>query len=257
MTEPLLPKMIEIPRGYFRMGTDSPPSQMYVDETPAVECSIDAPFAVGIFPVTMAEMAAFATNSSALTEGHRAFLRKCRKKHPLLPAIMTSWHDANSYCEWLSAETGHHYRLLTEREWEYVCRAGTESNYWWGDEFDHDKANSRRHEIDIHSFRPPNTFEDGLRSLSYLTKIDNYPPNPWGIYDMHGNTWEWVQDIYTDKRTAPEEKLPPHTSRDRPYRSHRGGSWMDPPESLRSAVRSWAIPSAKDRIISFRVARGI
>ena len=173
---------------------------------------------------------------------------------------MSSWHDANAYCTWLSRATGERYRLLSEMEWEYVCRAGTDTLYWWGDDFDARRANTRLPELGpgcIRAMSPPRSFEDAKRDLEFLVPVDTHGPNPWGLFDLNGNAWEWVADVYSDKRTNPAALLPSLAAGDTQYRSQRGGSWMDPPSMLRSAVRSWSGPSVRDRIFSFRVAREI
>ena len=254
------PLMVVIPPGSFRMGSDEAIEPMFIDETPAKTCRVDASFAVGVYPVTMEEMAAFARDSEALSHAHIDFLALEADRNPRLPAVMSSWHDANAYCAWLSRKTGERYRLLTEMEWEYVCRAGTETRYWWGDEFDGGRANTRRPDLGLERIRamsPPRTFDDATADLHYIVPVDSFGPNPWGLFDLHGNTWEWVQDVYSDDRTRPQTLLPSPAVTDKRYRSQRGGSWMDPPSMLRSAVRSWSGPSARDRNMSFRVARQI
>ena len=254
------PLMVVIPPGSFRMGSDEAIEPMYIDETPARTCRIDAPFAAGAYPVTMEEMAVFARDAEALSYDHLDFLVLEADRNSRLPAVMSSWHDANAYCAWLSRETGERYRLLTETEWEYACRAGTETQYWWGDEFDAGRANTRRPELGLDRIRamsPPRTFDEAAADLEYLVPVDRFGPNPWGLFDLHGNSWEWVQDVYSDDRTRPENLLPSPAVTDTQYRSQRGGSWMDPPSMLRSAVRSWSGPSARDRNMSFRVARQI
>jgi formylglycine-generating enzyme required for sulfatase activity len=143
------------------------------------------------------------------------------------PAIAMTQHAASKYCEWLSAQTGHYYRLPTEAEWEYACRAGTTSAWSWGD--DPAQAGEYAWFLDNANFQ--------------YQKVGVKKPNPWGLHDMHGNVGEWVLDYYHSDGYAsllagggPREN--PWVVTDKLYtRSVRGGSWKDSPISLRSAVR--------------------
>ncbi len=250
---PETPALVTVRPGTFRMGSDRIPDPMYVDEMPARRCTVEAGFAVGTCPVTAEELLSYLRESSSSSLRLRFFEDLARTRSEL-PAVMVSWHEACDYCRWLSQKTGQEYRLLTEVEWEYVCRAGTETDYWWGDEFDPERANSRHEEL-LRGRIPevPGSYSKATADLAYLARVTEYKANPWGLWDVHGNVWEWVQDVYEDQRTRPHG-VAPRLGRE-PYRSLRGGSWMDPPASLRSAVRSWANPRAKDRNIGFRVAR--
>jgi len=136
------------------------------------------------------------------------------------PAINMTHHAANKFCQWLSAQTGHFYRLPTEAEWEYACRAGTTTAYSFGD--DPGKLN----EYVVY------WKEDGIEKYE---KVGTKKPNPWGLYDMHGNVLEWCLDQYFadaylgERATIPAYRLYPRVS--------RGGSWYDDPENCRSASR--------------------
>ena len=140
------------------------------------------------------------------------------------PAISMTQHAANTYCKWLTAKTGHYYRLPTEAEWEYACRAGTATPYSFGD----DPAS-----LDEHAWH------DGNSDFKYQ-KVGTKKPNPWGLHDMHGNVSEWVldqfvPDIYATFKEAVSN--PFEYGKSLYPRIARGGSWMDKPEGLRSAVR--------------------
>ncbi len=101
--------------------------------------------------------------------------------------INVSWDDAKAYVEWLAAQTRQPYRLLSEAEWEYACRAGTTTRFWWGDEITPEKANYGE-------------------NLGKTSEVGGYPANPFGLYDMHGNVWEWVEDHWHDTyEGAPED----------------------------------------------------
>jgi formylglycine-generating enzyme required for sulfatase activity len=138
------------------------------------------------------------------------------------PAISMTQHAANKYAEWLSAKTGRFYRLPTEAEWEYACRAGTTTAYSFGDdpsalkEYAWDRANS-----------------DGKYQL-----IGKKKPNPWGLYDMHGNVAEWTLDQYLPDAYAKSPAANPWERPTKPYpQTVRGGSWNDGPDQLRCGAR--------------------
>jgi formylglycine-generating enzyme required for sulfatase activity len=142
------------------------------------------------------------------------------------PAISMTQHAANKFCHWLSAKTGHFYRLPTEAEWEYACRAGTTTAYSFGDD--------------------PAKLEDYAwffdNSNSKYQKVGRKKPNPWGLYDMHGNVAEWVLDQYDAQfyKLCAEQGVvtDPWNRATKPYpHSVRGGSWDDDPPALRSAAR--------------------
>lgn len=269
--DPAAPRMMVIRVGEFVMGTDRVEDPMYEDESPARALTIGTPFALGVLPVTMREMATFAQQSNALSMQHCAFLEQGATTDPDVPAVMTSWRDARAYCQWLTQVTGRKYRLPAEREWEYSCRAGTTTAYWWGDQFDSFRANCRSQQVrakiidgvlyqvlSMHGterrLSPPRSFDKTELILEALTVVTAFPPNPWGLYDMLGNTWEWVEDWYEEQHRAPEQWLPRLARSEESFRSMRGGSWLDPERSLRCATRSYSSPSSRDRIFGFRVA---
>lgn len=130
-------------------------------------------YAMGKYPVTFAEYDNFCELTGREKPDDAGF---GRGSHPV---INVSWHDAVAYCEWLSGQTGRRFRLPTEDEWEFACRAGTTTQYNWGDEWDPAKAN-------------------GDNVVSKTTPVGSYPPNAWGLYDMHGNVWEWTRNEWVD-----------------------------------------------------------
>ncbi len=133
------------------------------------------------------------------------------------------------------------YRLPSEAEWEYACRAGTQTRRWWGDEWDSSKANGKR------------SFEGGKTS-----PVGHYAANPWGLTDMIGNVWEWCADQYIENLSElPDDGAPYEGSRKSKlsYRVLRGGPWHVDPQELRSAVRGWNHPGLRYDLFGFRVAR--
>jgi formylglycine-generating enzyme required for sulfatase activity len=157
------------------------------------------------------------------------------------PAINVSWPDAQRYVEWLSRLTGRSYRLLTEAEWEYAARAGTATAYYWGDEIGKGNANC-----------------DGCGSewdSKQTAPVGSFAANSFGLYDMAGNVWQWVQDCYHDGYDGAPGDGSAWTEGDCRRRVVRGGSWIDLPRNLRSAIRNWDTSGYRDVDLGFRVGR--
>ena len=153
--------------------------------------------------------------------------------------INVSWDDANAYANWLAQMTGMPYRLPSEAEWEYAARAGSDTEYWWGDTLMPGQVNCE--ECDAQAPRQP-------------VKVGSYPANPWGFYDLNGNVDEWVADCYLDEyNRAPADGsayLHPNCTN----RAMRGGSWFDTAKLVRSASR-YRHPAQRSRDTwGFRVA---
>jgi formylglycine-generating enzyme required for sulfatase activity len=145
------------------------------------------------------------------------------------PVINVSWDNAKAYVEWLSKKTGKAYRLLSEAEREYVTRAGTTTPFWWGDSISTNQAN----------YNGNYTYRDGAKG-EYRAKtlpVDAFQANAWGLYQVHGNVWDWVEDCYHDSyRGAPSDGSA-WTTGDCSHRVVRGGSWNSVPWGLDAAVR--------------------
>jgi len=235
--------MVPIPSGEFTMGSPDPEPGRKPDESPQHKVKI-SPFWMGQCEVTWNEFELF-----MFPDEERKF-KETIKTDPQVdkvsdavsrptkpyvemsfgmgrdgyPAISMTQHAANKYCEWLSAKTGHFYRLPTEAEWEYACRAGTTTAYSFGD--DPSKLG------DFAWFDKNSDFK--------YQKVGRKKPNPWGLYDMHGNVAEWCLDQYelNYSRFAGGTATDPWVKATKPYpQVVRGGSWDEPPESLRSAAR--------------------
>jgi formylglycine-generating enzyme required for sulfatase activity len=228
------PEMVVVPAGSFTMG--SSPSEIAAlkkeygrhwldNEGPQRTVTIKAPFAVGRFPVTFAEWDAARL---AHKPGDRGWGRGRR------PVIDVSWEDAQAYVSCLSQRTGKAYRLLSEAEWEYCCRAGTTTRYAFGDGITTSQA----------QFQARQTAEVGT-----------FPPNDWGLHDMHGNVWEWCADNWHgDYKGAPQDGSV-WPGGDVSLRVLRGGSWYIDPDILRSAIRVRYPPDNRYYGVGFRVAR--
>jgi formylglycine-generating enzyme required for sulfatase activity len=221
---------IAIPAGEFDMRLD--------DEKPIHRVRLSAPFLMSRYPVTNQ------TYSCFLRESERTsipILHAENFNHPQQPVVGVSWDDAQAFCKWASC------RLPTEAEWEYACRAGTTTRFYFGDSLDSTQAN----------FDGNYPFGKGKKGpfLKKLSPVGSYPPNAFGLYDMHGNVWEWCQDWLAPcvqtlvQALVTDPKGPEHGH----YRMVRGGSWFDSASECRSAYRDGLGPDARSRRHGFRV----
>jgi formylglycine-generating enzyme required for sulfatase activity len=188
------------------MGSPGAGQRRHAEETPRHEVRIAYDLAVGCYPITFEDFDRFAETGGVDPSRDEGWGRGRR------PAINVSWDDAQAYVAWLGKETGQSYRLLSEAEWEYGCRAGTTTRYWWGDD--------------------PPTPERAAFDMDRSTEVGSYPPNPWGLCDMHGNVWDWVEDCWNESYAGAPDDGRAWTSGDCSRRVMRGGSWGDRPEGL-------------------------
>lgn len=247
---PDCPELVEIPSGSFRMGHSRDVGSTYTKPArPVHEVTIPTHFAMSRYEITFEEYDRFtdATGRSRLSDKGWG-----RGRHP---AVRAPRKDAIAYAEWLSGKTGHRYRLPSEAEWEYAARGGNETNFWWGDTPNPDNANYGK--------GAAGWFADGSVSgkdqWQFTAPAGSFPPNPFGLYDMNGNVWEFVQDCYHDQYDdAPNDgsaRLTPPKSElddenDLPSECSmyvlRGGSWGYNPNFSMSASRigiNWAADS--------------
>src|SRR5262249_928105 len=167
------------------------------------------------------------------------------------PAVCINWHDAREYVAWLRRRTGRAYRLPTEAEWEYAARAGTHTRYSFGDEGTALCAHGRFADVGT-----PFPWRDGCGSdAAGPIPVGQLKPNPWGIFDMHGNAWEWVEDCWTpDASEIPADGSAFSPSANCTERVIRGGSWANGPLMLRSAARRGMNAEFRENHFGFRVA---
>jgi formylglycine-generating enzyme required for sulfatase activity len=238
--------MVPIPAGEFTMGTPATEAGRNADEGPQHKVKLEA-FWMAAREVTWDEYRLFMFSQQANEKpGADASLDAIsRPTRPYVemsfgmgingfPAISMTHHAANKYAEWLSAKTGHFYRLPTEAEWEYACRAGTTTAYSFGN----DPAAINDYAV----------YESN--SNGQYAQVGKKKPNPWGLYDMHGNVMEWTLDQYDAKTyaAAPALSVMPWVPSKTPYpHVARGGSWSDPPEKLRCGARAASDPSWKQQ----------
>jgi formylglycine-generating enzyme required for sulfatase activity len=227
------PELVWLPQGEFIMGERS------AAIGPRHVVRIGYPLAVGRFEVTFAEWDACVATGGCRRRPHDAGWGRGRQ-----PVINVSWADAGQYAAWLSRRTGKPYRLLSEAEWEYAARAGTDVHFWWGSDAGQGDANC----YDCGSRW------DGRRAAP----VGRFAPNPFGLHDMHGNVFEWVEDCYHHGyRNAPSDgrAWTRDCTASNDARMLRGGAWHSPAISTRSAARSTAASGHYDYRIGFRIAR--
>ncbi|MCF8038099.1 MAG: formylglycine-generating enzyme family protein [Desulfohalobiaceae bacterium] len=166
------------------------------------------------------------------------------------PVTKVSWHDCQSFINRMNSRTGETYRLPSEAEWEYACRAGTEKAYSWGDEIDCSRAmyanNESKYDQCVSYVRSQDL------EVNSPAPVGSYAPNPWGLYDMHGNVWEWCRDCF-GSYTSMTERGTFECSR----RVRRGGSWFSHGSALRCANRAYAHPSSKFKTTGFRLVKEV
>jgi len=240
-----LPTMVAIPAGSFSMGCQPGEKECSDDEKPAHRVQVAA-FELGQTEVTFAQWDACVTAGGCTQEPADQGWGRGRR-----PVINVSWDDAQQYVTWLSGKTGQTWRLPTEAEWEYAARAGTTTPFSTGNCITTMQAN----------YNGNYDYADcGAKTGVYLEKtqpVGSYPANRWGLYDMHGNAWEWVQDCYHDSYAgAPKDGSEWRVScGESGRRVLRGGSWFNNPRFLRSASRDWYVAGVRDFNLGFRVAR--
>jgi formylglycine-generating enzyme required for sulfatase activity len=222
------PEMVVIPRGRFRMGDLSGDGRG--NEKPVHRVSIDYVFAVGKYEVTQDEWVwVMGSNPSYVGVNSEKGGRK--------PVEEISWNDAQNFVRKLSLKTGKTYRLLSESEWEYVARSGSSTKYSFGNEIVFDDAN----------------FNNFFLSTQ---RVGSFRANEFGLHDMHGNVWEWVEDCWHDNYQGSTKDGSPWTiGGSCSKRVLRGGSWKVGPRDLRAAVRSRDVADIQDEYSGFRVAR--
>ncbi len=263
------PEMVVIPSGKFEMGLADFRKARRPTEGPAREVSIPGTFAMGKTEVTWAQYARFVRETSRTggmgcdtytakrfkTNAQAAWNSPGFPQTENDPVVCVSWDDAKAYAEWLGVKTGHNYRLITEAEWEYVVRAGTKSERFWG-------------ENPADACRFANVADaTGRGSLGLEAVFDcrdrfagtapaaSFQPNPFGVHDLFGNAEEWILDCWSDTyRNAPNSGIA-NTSGDCDRRVIRGGSWFNGADTIRATARAAEETSARSSTRGFRIAR--
>ena len=226
------PEMVVIPAGRFRMGDLSGAGDD--EEKPVHGVVIAWPFALSKYEVTFEDYDRFTHPNKVDDEGWGRGRR---------PVINVSWDDANEYAAWLSAETGKRYRLPTEAEWEYAARAGSTTKYSWGNDIGSNRAN-------CYNVYCGDRWE-------YTAPVGSFSPNAFGLYDVHGNVWEWVQDCWNNSYAGAPTDGSAWTSGDCSWRVFRAGSWFLEPRYQRSAYRLSYTRSLRSIDLGFRLAQDL
>lgn len=257
-------KLVLIPAGEFLMGSPTSEVGRSDDERPQHLVRITQPFDLSVYEVTVGQFRQFVEAVGYRTEAERDRLggsgftnKKWEWKHGFswqdigipqseaYPVVNVSWNDAVAFCQWLSEKEHRTYRLPTEAEWEYACRAGTTTPFHWGSTLSGMEGNCR-------GLAPYGTTSYGPY-LMRPTKVGSYTGNAFGLYDMHGNVWEWCEDecaseYDTTSRTGDVNFFVG------PSRVRRGGGWSDPAVGCRSASRRGNSPDICAFCLGFRVA---
>ena len=248
------PAMVVLPTGSFRMGDLN--GSGYGDR-PVHTVTISRPIAMCQYPVMFADYDRFVAAKDAEWHVHepRRFLKTLfgrKLKRPFdatwgrgrRPVINVNWHGAKAYAAWLSEQTGKRYRLPSESEWEYAARAGMETAYSWGDEIGVNLANCKG--------------SGSKWSDEQTSPVGSFAPNYFGLYDMHGNVWEWVEDCWHHSyEGAPTDGSAWTSGGDSAWRVARGGSWSMEPKYLRSEYRYRFTPSRYFINIGFRLVQDL
>jgi formylglycine-generating enzyme required for sulfatase activity len=203
------------------------------DEGPQHQVNI-TPFFMGKYPITQEQYEAVMGQNPSKFKGEKQ------------PVELVSWHDANEFCNRLSQKTGRKYRLPSEAEWEYACRAGTATPFYFGETI----------ATDVVNYDGKYTYGSAPKGIDrqQTTDVGSFPPNNFGLYDLHGNVSEWCADIgHKNYKQAPSDGSIWESKGDDKYRMIRGGSWDDSPWYCRSAARVRGGPDIKREYVGFRV----
>ena len=238
---PWCPELVVIPAGSFIMGSPKDEAEPSDDEGPQHKVTFARPFALGRYPVTFEEYDHFCIETGREKPPDEGWGRGRR------PVINVSWDDAQAYCAWLSEQTGQAYRLPSEAEWEYACRAETTTPFWTGATISTEQAN----------YNGNYTYGSGRKGeyREQTTPVDTFEANPWGLHDMHGKVWEWCEDGWNDSYGGAPQDGSAGLQGNHVGRVQRGGSWDFEPWALRSAICSGSEPDIRHVVLGFRVSR--
>lgn len=256
------PDMVVVPPGEFMMGSPGDEPERFDREGPQHRVVIPRAFAVSRCAVTRGEFEAFVRDSGHSVDGGAhiwngkdwkldtgaSFRNPGFLQDDSHPVVCVNWDDAKAYVKWLSRKTGKDYRLLSEAEWEYAARAGTTTPFWWGKSISPDQAN----------YDGNYTYAGGGNKGEWRQKTVpalSFQPNPWGLYQAHGNVWEWVEDCWNENYNGAPTNGSAWTTGDCGRRVVRGGSWNNSPGDLRAAYRFGYFTGRRSLSSGFRVAR--
>jgi sulfatase modifying factor 1 len=314
-------KFVRIPAGEYVRGFDTSNRrdhrfhithqysnrQDFNNESPAHRVALTKPFDIGATEVTVGQFRAFVEATGYKTDAEKNggalgcfpneknYVDRFHKADSITwkspgfeqsdahPVVAVSWNDARAFCQWLSRTENSIYRLPSEAEWEYACRAGQPSWYSWGEDPDAAYQHANVADGSLEAAQPGTTrFQQAVRlgadegdGVEFTASTGRYKPNPWGLYDMHGNVWEWCQDRWSAdlyKRYFDgvprldwpkvmvrdplfEEQTPQHQYGD--WRTMRGGGWTCAPAAVRCSIRTFAEAADAAVYTGFRVVREV
>ncbi len=266
------PSLVLIEAGSFIMGSDKGAN----DEKPTHKVTIKKDFYIGKYEVSVKEFRKFIKDTHHITDTQNRgcnvlkdtnWVRKSDANwdNPYFsqmensPVVCVSWNDTKAYTKWLSKKTGKRYRLPTESEWEFVARAGRDSEYSFGDNSDNfcsygngadQNANS---EIKKTYKNKKWRLLDCSDGYGYTSPVGSFKPNKWGVHDMYGNVWEWTEDWYADNYNNTPTDGSINKTGEQEYRVLRGGSWGSNSDGLRSAIRIRVFPLNTFNVAGFRL----
>ncbi|MFM6054719.1 MAG: formylglycine-generating enzyme family protein, partial [Sphaerospermopsis kisseleviana] len=216
-------EMVEIPGGTFLMGSPESEAQRDSDEGPQRQVTVPS-FFMGKYPLTQAQYQAIMGDNPSGFKGY--WFNQLTNQRPV---ETVSWDDAVNFCERLSQKTGKTYRLPSEAQWEYACRAGTTTPFYFGESITPDLVNYDGN--NPYGSAPKGEYRERT------TDVGTFPPNAFGLYDMHGNVWEWCLDDYKDRYNNASTDGSAVTVSSENDKLLRGGSWGNSARSCRSADR--------------------
>ena len=236
------PELTLIPPGRFLMG--APPEELgqFSWETPQHQVVVTEPYWLGCYTVTIDQY----THYCKVTQNNRQDLQKGEKLDQN-PVVHIDYQSAMSYCQWLEEQTKQPYQLPTEAQWELACRAGASTPFWFGQNLSPDKAN--------YDGNSPYAHGNKGACCQKAVKVNTFKPNPFGLYQMHGNVWEWCRDRFCPYSEG--NKTDPKITTGGQGHVLRGGSWNSSGRFLRSSSRYSAPPGQADAEIGFRVCMAI
>jgi formylglycine-generating enzyme required for sulfatase activity len=258
---PTCPEMVVVPAGRFTAGSPTVEPErepFFKGSEEQFPVTMSKPFAASRFAVTRGEFTSFVAATGHRAEGgcyvHTGSEWKLQSdrnwrspgfsqtdRHPV---VCVNWNDAKAFAAWLFSTTGKTYRLLSETEREYAARAGTMTSFWLGSSISPQQAN--------YSAEP---YKAGDEWRKATVAVDAFAANPWGLYNVHGNVWDWVEDCWNEKNAGNPGDGSARMKGECGFRVMRGGSWFNGPRGLRSANRFGKLPDDRNNNIGFRVGR--
>jgi formylglycine-generating enzyme required for sulfatase activity len=277
LTNSIDAKLALIPAGEFLMGSRLRDDQAEADEKPQHRVRITQPFYLGVTEVTRRQFCVFVDKTGYQTEAEKdgkggwGWSEETRdlEQNPRYtwrspgfeqtdehPVVNVSWNDARAFIAWLTRKEGRSYRLPTEAEWEYACRAGTTTRYFCGDDPESLAAVGNIADGTLKARYPKLGTIRARDGYIYTAPVGRFQPNAFGLYDLHGNVWEWCSDGYDGRYYEASPLEDPPGPAGASLRVNRGYGWIGNPRHCRSADRSSDPPEHRNCMLGFRLALG-